>query len=120
MLCYGFTWIFLLRRNRNPSNPCHPCCNSYLCPHSSPKRRHHYYAHLKEIKTTAFSRVTKNETTGLAGTTRNAKGKPPHLYYAIVTVIPYLWCIDGTKQGWKKMFYLNPVEFLNSSYKTSS
>lgn len=76
-----------------------------------PKWRLHYYAHLKEIKTTAFSWASRGEVIGTVGTTGNAKGKEPHLHYSIVTVIPYLWRVDSTHQGWKKMFYLNPIEF---------
>lgn len=78
-----------------------------------PKWRLHYYAHLKEIKTSVFSWAGRGEVIGSVGTTGNAKGKPPHLHYAIVTLIPYLWQIDFDHQGWKKMFYLNPVNFLN-------
>ena len=77
-----------------------------------PKWRLHYYAHLTEIKTTMFSWVDNEKTIGTVGTTGNAKGKPAHLHYAIVSVLPYVWRIDRSKQGWKKMFYLNPIEFL--------
>ncbi len=72
----------------------------------------HYYAHLKEIKTSSFSFVRKGTLIGSVGTTGNAKGKPPHLHYAIVTLIPYWWRIDSQREGWKKIFYLNPIDFL--------
>lgn len=76
------------------------------------KWRLHYYAHLNEINTTAFSWTNKGENIGTVGTTGNAKGKPPHLHYSIVTLIPYPWKIDTEKQGWKKMFYLDPISYL--------
>ena len=47
---------------------------------------------------------------GTVGTTGNAVGKPPHLHYAVVTPVPYVWRMGAGQQGWKKMFYLNPDE----------
>lgn len=78
-----------------------------------PKWRVHYYAHLKEIKTSAFSWASRDEVIGTVGTSGNAKGKQPHLHYSIVTLIPYIWRIDSDHQGWKKMFYLNPIDYLD-------
>lgn len=78
-----------------------------------PKWRLHYYAHLKEIKTSAFSWTDRNETIGTVGTSGNAIGRPPHLHYSIATPLPYFWRIDTGKQGWKKMFYLNPIDYLS-------
>ena len=77
-----------------------------------PKWRFHYYAHLKEIKTSGFSWASKNEIIGTVGSSGNAAGKPPHLHYTITTIFPYFWLIDSDHQGWKKMFYLNPIEYL--------
>jgi peptidoglycan LD-endopeptidase LytH len=79
----------------------------------SPKWKLHYYAHLKDINTTKFSLVRNKTSIGTVGTTGNAIGKPPHLHYSIVTIIPYFWRIDSDRQGWKKMFYLNPIDYLN-------
>jgi len=79
-----------------------------------PKWRLHYYAHLKEIKTSALSWASRDEIIGTVGTSGNAKGKEPHLHYAIATLIPYLWRIDTDHQGWKKMFYLNPIDYLEN------
>jgi murein DD-endopeptidase MepM/ murein hydrolase activator NlpD len=76
-----------------------------------PKLRLHYYAHLNELKTSSFSFVNKKSTIGTVGTSGNAVGKSPHLHYSILTIIPYIWKIDSDKQGWKKMFYLNPIEY---------
>jgi murein DD-endopeptidase MepM/ murein hydrolase activator NlpD len=54
----------------------------------------------------------QGERIGAVGTTGNAKGKSPHLHYSIMTLVPYPWRIDNGKQGWKKMFYLNPINYL--------
>jgi murein DD-endopeptidase MepM/ murein hydrolase activator NlpD len=78
-----------------------------------PKWRIHYYAHLKDIRINLFSFVQPGKTIGTVGTSGNAKGKPPHLHYSIVTLLPYLWQIDSDRQGWKKMFYLNPINYLS-------
>lgn len=80
-----------------------------------PKWRIHYYAHLDSIKTSALSFVNSDNIIGTVGTTGNAQGKPPHLHYSISTVFPYVWRIDRSHQGWKKMFYLNPVDFIEMS-----
>jgi len=77
-----------------------------------PRWHIHYYAHLGEIKTNGWHFVSKGEILGTVGATGNAAGKPPHLHYAIVTPIPYLWRADRDLQGWKKMFYLNPLDYL--------
>ena len=76
------------------------------------KWRFHYYAHLKEIKTSFLSWAGRNELIGAVGSSGNAVGKPPHLHYTIVTPLPYFWLIDNNRQGWKKMFYLNPIKYL--------
>lgn len=77
-----------------------------------PKWRLHYYAHLRSIETQLLSWTSKGEKIGTVGTTGNAKGKSPHLHYSITTLVPYPWRIDGDEQGWKKMFYLNPIIYL--------
>jgi murein DD-endopeptidase MepM/ murein hydrolase activator NlpD len=79
-----------------------------------PKWRIHYYAHLDKIKTSGFSYVCHNDTIGTVGTSGNAQGKSPHLHYSISTIIPYVWRIDFDHQGWKKMVYLNPLDYLNN------
>ena len=76
-----------------------------------PKWRIHYYAHLDEISTSTFSWLSKQEQLGTVGDSGNAAGKPPHLHYSILTLVPYLWRIDSDRQGWKKMFVLNPIEY---------
>lgn len=79
-----------------------------------PKWRLHYYAHLNEISVSRFSLVSKNSQIGTVGDSGNAVGKPPHLHYAIFTPIPYPWRIDKAPQGYLKMFYLNPIEYLRN------
>jgi peptidoglycan LD-endopeptidase LytH len=81
-----------------------------------PKWRLHYYAHLDSITTGMLSFVTKSSQIGTVGATGNAVGKPPHLHYAIKTIIPYPWRVDKSIQGWKKMFYLNPIPYINQSF----
>lgn len=80
-----------------------------------PRLRLHYYAHLNEIKTFGMSFVTKNSVIGTVGDTGDAGTTPSHLYYAICTLIPYPWRIDHTTSGWKKMFYLNPIAYLEEA-----
>lgn len=80
-----------------------------------PKWRLHYYAHLNDIKTDKFSIVSKKNIIGTVGNSGNAKGKAPHLHYAIFTPFPYFWKLDlKAKQGWKKMFYLNPIQYFKA------
>lgn len=77
-----------------------------------PKWRVHYYAHLKEILTTPLSLVNNKKQIGTVGKSGNASTTPAHLHYSIITLIPYPWRIDKDKQAWKKMIYLNPLDYL--------
>ncbi len=79
---------------------------------AGPKWRIHYYAHLRETRAAGRRFVSRGEIIGAVGATGNAAGKPPHLHYTIATPIPYPWRADRGVQGWKKMFYLNPLEYL--------
>ncbi|HBH23296.1 MAG TPA: M23 family peptidase [Cytophagales bacterium] len=79
------------------------------------KWRFHYYAHLKGIKAKSLTWTKREETIGTVGSSGNAKGKPAHLHYSILTPIPYVWRIDHDRQGWKKMFYLNPIDYLTEN-----
>ncbi len=76
-----------------------------------PKWRIHYYAHLDEI-TSGMGWIERNAKIGTVGDSGNAKGKQPHVHYSIVTLVPHIWKVDGAPQGWKKMFYLNPITYL--------
>jgi murein DD-endopeptidase MepM/ murein hydrolase activator NlpD len=82
-----------------------------------PKWRLHYYAHLEEIRTHALALVSHQSLIGTVGNTGDAKGKPPHLHYTIKTIFPYFWRADGSPQGWKKSWYLNPIPYLNDSFR---
>ncbi len=77
-----------------------------------PKWRIHYYAHLQETRTAGGRFVSTGQLIGVVGATGNAAGKPPHLHYTIGTPIPYVWRADRGIQGWKKMFYLDPLDYL--------
>ena len=47
------------------------------------------------------------------GNTGSAAKTPSHLHFTIATPIPYPWRIDTSTDGWKKMFYLNPIDYLS-------
>lgn len=79
-----------------------------------PKWRIHYYAHLNERASVAFF-LRQGDVVGSVGTSGNARGKPPHLHYTILSVVPLPWRINGATQGWKKMFFLNPDELLRGA-----
>ena len=74
----------------------------------SPRWQLHYYAHLEKTDIGLFSFVNQNTSIGTVGDSGNAKGKPTHLHYSIVSLVPYPWRIDSSPQGWKKMFYIDP------------
>lgn len=80
----------------------------------APKWRLHYYAHLDSLDTYPGQPVLAGSRLGAVGTTGNARGKPAHLHYAIITLLPYPWLADASTQGWKKMFYLDPNTVLPS------
>ncbi|HED35004.1 MAG TPA: M23 family metallopeptidase [Gammaproteobacteria bacterium] len=75
-----------------------------------PRWHLHYFAHLDAINEDAGLFAAPGETLGTVGDSGNAAGKQPHLHYSIVTLPPYFWLIDDSTQGWKKMFYLNPLK----------
>ena len=76
------------------------------------KLRYHYLAHLDSITVKRGQKVNHSILVGTVGNTGNAKGKPPHLHYAIVATFPHFWKIDRSPQGWKKAIYLNPIREL--------
>jgi murein DD-endopeptidase MepM/ murein hydrolase activator NlpD len=83
-----------------------------------PQARVHYYAHLASIGVSSGEWVAGGRPVGTVGTTGNAAGKPPHLHYAVVTAVPYLWravaILRGEPQGWQQMFYLDPGALLTA------
>lgn len=77
-----------------------------------PKWRLHYYAHLNDDSVFIGKPVWRGSAIGLLGDTGNAKGKPAHLHYAVVSLLPYVWKMDTSTQGWKKAFYLDPIQII--------
>lgn len=76
-----------------------------------PKWRVHYYAHLANSDPSPRF-LSQGEKLGLVGTSGNAAGKPPHLHYSVVSLVPLPWRFSSGKQGWKKMFFLDPGALL--------
>jgi murein DD-endopeptidase MepM/ murein hydrolase activator NlpD len=84
-----------------------------------PHARLHYYAHLASIAVSSGEWVRIGRSIGTVGTTGNAAGKPPHLRYTVVTLLPYPWRavagLHGVPQGWKQMFFLDPGALLTAA-----
>lgn len=85
-----------------------------------PKWRLHYYAHLDQITTHVGALVSTQSQLGTVGASGNAAGKAPHLHYAIKTMIPYIWKYDKGIQGWKKIIFLNPIDYLNEYFEDNA
>lgn len=82
-----------------------------------PKWRVHYFAHLgpsDESFMDASGLVSAGSIIGVVGDSGNARGKSPHLHYSIVSLLPMPWRIDGSPQGYKKAFYLNPIQYFSN------
>lgn len=73
-----------------------------------PKWRLHYYAHLQSIADSGVW-LAAGEPVGSVGDSGNAAGKPPHLHYSLLSLLPMPWRRDAAPQGWKKMFFLDPM-----------
>lgn len=80
-----------------------------------PKWRLHYFAHLDSHGAWPGQPVLPGSQLGTVGDSGNARGKPPHLHYSIVSLLPYFWRADGSSQGWKKMFYLDPSQLIEAA-----
>jgi peptidoglycan LD-endopeptidase LytH len=78
-----------------------------------PKWHIHYYAHLADSSAPRF--VGTGTLIGHVGTSGNAMGKPPHLHFSVVSVLPIPWRYRSGNQGWKKMFFLDPGAILTAS-----
>jgi peptidoglycan LD-endopeptidase LytH len=77
-----------------------------------PKWRVHFFGHLNRSNVVIGQPVMRGQEIGEVGDSGNAQGKPPHLHYQIDTWLPYPWLCDTSTQGWKKMFILNPNDYL--------
>jgi murein DD-endopeptidase MepM/ murein hydrolase activator NlpD len=79
------------------------------------KWRLHYYAHLQRVDVHALRIVRSGMAIGAVGSTGNAQGKPPHLHYSIMSLLPKPSNYGfGVPLGWLKMFYINPHVFLTA------
>ncbi len=83
----------------------------------SSKWRLHYFAHLNARYTSSFSYVKQGDVIAAVGDSGNAKGKSPHLHYEVMTMLPYFWQIDSAPQGYKKMWYINPINCFSNYSK---
>lgn len=72
----------------------------------------HYYAHLHDIRTEAGDWLPADAPVGSVGTSGDAAGRPAHLHYSVLTLVPRPWAIRWTTQGWKRMFYRDPDRLL--------
>jgi murein DD-endopeptidase MepM/ murein hydrolase activator NlpD len=80
-----------------------------------PKWRIHYFAHLQDYEVYPGEPVRVGSKLGGVGDSGNARGKPAHLHYSVISLLPYPWLADDSSQGWKKMFYLDPNQVLGVS-----
>tara|TARA_B100000745_G_scaffold40616_1_gene24799 strand:+ start:3697 stop:4143 length:447 start_codon:yes stop_codon:yes gene_type:complete len=78
-----------------------------------PKWRLHYFAHLNHIDTN-LGLVKAGQPIGRVGDSGNAAGKPPHLHYSIVSLLPRPWLVDFSTQGYKKAFFLDPGRYITA------
>lgn len=74
-----------------------------------PKWRLHYYAHLQRADAGALSLLMPGSAIGTVGDSGNAAGKPPHLHYTVLSLLPLPWRATAQTQGWKRMFFLDPA-----------
>lgn len=77
-----------------------------------PRWRVHYYAHLDSSCVEAGQLLAPGVKLGEVGNTGDAAGRPSHLHYAILSLLPRPWHIAGGWQGWKRMFFLDPGRWL--------
>lgn len=77
-----------------------------------PQWRLHYYAHLNQSSTTPLALLAAGAPIGEVGDSGNAAGKPPHLHYTVLSLLPRPWQATRQTQGWKRMFFVDPQTLL--------
>jgi murein DD-endopeptidase MepM/ murein hydrolase activator NlpD len=77
-----------------------------------PGWRLHYFAHLQDMEVGTGRPLAAGARLGTVGDSGNAAGRPPHLHYSVLSLLPRPWRADEATQGWKKMFYLDPSDYL--------
>lgn len=80
-----------------------------------PRWRVHYYAHLRDSSVHHLEWLHGGEPIGSVGNTGNAAGKPPHLHYAVISLLPLPWRATTQTQGWRRMFFIDPNEVVLKS-----
>ncbi len=73
-----------------------------------PKWRLHYFAHLDTINESAGHFVWRGDAVGTVGDSGNALGKPTHLHYTKLSLLPVPWHWRPARESWKRMFFLDP------------
>jgi murein DD-endopeptidase MepM/ murein hydrolase activator NlpD len=85
-----------------------------------PRWRLHYFAHLDSAQTHAFALVSRGALLGRVGNSGNAVGKPAHLHYAVLALVPRPWLMSRDPQGWKRMFFVDPNTLFDAAYAAPS
>lgn len=80
------------------------------------KWRLHHYDHLAKVTTRPLQVVHAGDVIGHIATKRKNNNRTAFLSYSIQSLTPKMTKLDVHKpQGWKKIFYVNPSEFLTTS-----
>jgi len=77
-----------------------------------PKWRLYYFAHLQSFAGAGGRLVKSGQLIGAVGDSGNAVGKPAHLHFSLLSLLPMPWLMDTSTQGYKKAFYLDAVQWL--------
>jgi peptidoglycan LD-endopeptidase LytH len=71
-----------------------------------PTWRVHHYQNLAKVNVHWGSWISKGQAIGQLG------GSTNELHYHLITLLPYLWRVTPEREGWRKMFYLDPTYYL--------
>lgn len=80
-----------------------------------PKWRVHYYAHLDALAAHTPRWVTRGDALGTVGDSGNARGRPTHLHYSVLSLLPLPWRYEAGTQGWRRMFHLDPGAIITAA-----